>query len=587
MFIISHYRSVPPLGEDREQSGYDFREQHKYKQMLTNNELEQAPVAPSQLKPARHFAASYSGEHVAGTEFVIGASFVAWGVGVSDVLWGLLWGNLLAVLTWGLICAPIAVDTRLTLYAYLKKIGGKGLINLYSVVNGVLFCILAGAMITVSASAARILFGIPPQVEWYPTDPGFVAVALLVGSVVTLVSVRGFRRLAVFAQVCAPWMIMMFVVGGLTMFVVLREAAPAMADQPLLQRLGSIADAYVWRGGENGLGVWHVAAFAWIANLAMHGGLSDMTILRYARKSSYGYLSALGMYIGHYVAWVAAGVMGAGAALALGTSIENLDAGSVAYQALGATGILVVIIAGWTTSNPTIYRAGLAFQSLYPRWRRTTVTAVTGILTTVIACFPFVFTQLMNFVGLMGLILSPIGAVIVTEHWLFPRMGLTRYWNYYRESYLNGPACLAWGLSLLAAWGFNLLGVHLFFLLMPTWITAMVVYTLAAAWCGARHPYASQAPQHESELLARKKAERDYLDNLDTKRQSVKAAAATRGMLVSATIAVLSILACLLLGVYTLKSGDIDIVKDWIFIPTVVYMVSATVWSYLKEKNSE
>ena len=131
-------------------------------------EFEVTPVQPQRLEPARYFAASYAGEHVAGTEFVIGAMFVVWGVGTADILWGLLWGNLLAVLTWGLVCAPIAVQTRLTLYAYLGRIGGPGFIKLYSVVNGILFCILAGAMITVSASAVRILFNIPSQTRWVP-----------------------------------------------------------------------------------------------------------------------------------------------------------------------------------------------------------------------------------------------------------------------------------------------------------------------------------------------------------------------------------------------------------------------------------
>jgi cytosine permease len=176
--------------------------------MPHNSEFERSPVDPKRLEPVRHFAASYAGEHVAGTEFVIGATFVAWGVSAHDILWGLLWGNLLAVLSWALICAPIAVSTRLTLYAYLERIGGKGIINLYSMVNGVLFCVLAGAMITVSASAARILFDIPPQVNWYPTSISFVLVALLVGAVVTSIAVKGFRRVAIFAQVCAPWMML-------------------------------------------------------------------------------------------------------------------------------------------------------------------------------------------------------------------------------------------------------------------------------------------------------------------------------------------------------------------------------------------
>jgi hypothetical protein len=29
-----------------------------------------------------------------------------------------------------------------------------------------------------------------------------------------------------------------------------------------------------------------------------------------------------------------------------------------------------VIVAGWTTANLTIYRAGLAFQAIVPRWSR-------------------------------------------------------------------------------------------------------------------------------------------------------------------------------------------------------------------------
>ena len=37
-------------------------------------------------------------------------------------------------------------------------------------------------MITVSASAVRIPFGIPAQIEWYPTSGSFVAIALIVGA---------------------------------------------------------------------------------------------------------------------------------------------------------------------------------------------------------------------------------------------------------------------------------------------------------------------------------------------------------------------------------------------------------------------
>ena len=148
-------------------------------------EFENQPVAANKLEPARHFAASYAGEHVAGTEFVIGALFVSLGVSTYDVIMGLLLGNLLAVLTWAFITAPIAVRTRLTLYAYLEKVAGPGVVKIYSIINGTLFVIIAGAMITVSASAVRIPFGIPPQVTWYPNSLSFVFVAVVVGIVIS------------------------------------------------------------------------------------------------------------------------------------------------------------------------------------------------------------------------------------------------------------------------------------------------------------------------------------------------------------------------------------------------------------------
>lgn len=421
--------------------------------MSSSDEFETQPISPNKLQPARAFAGSYAGEHVAGTEFVIGALFVSWGVGAGDILVGLLLGNLLAVLTWGLLTAPIATETRLTLYAYLEKIAGKGTIKLYSVVNGILFSVLAGAMITVSASAVRILLDIPPQVDWFPSDLRFVLVALFVGAVVVFMAVKGFKKLAAFAEVCAPWMILMFIVGALFLLPALIESTPGITNISSFSDFYTIANESIWVKTSSEVGFWHVAAFAWVANLAMHGGMGDMTLLRFARYSRYGFFSALGMFIGHYMAWICAGIMGAGAAIILGTAITNLDPGAVAYQALGTCGIIAVIIAGWTTSNPTIYRAGLAFSSLNPKWSREKSTIVVGVVTTIIACFPFVFSQLLGFVGIMGLMMAPVGAIIVAEHWLFPKMGLTRYWSQYKGNNTNWAAIITWltalGLSYL------------------------------------------------------------------------------------------------------------------------------------------
>lgn len=554
---------------------------------MSVQEFEREPVSPERLEPGRHFAASYAGEHVAGTEFVIGALFVAWGVGTVDILTGLIIGNLLAVLTWALVCAPIAVDTRLTLYAYIEKIAGPGTVKLYSIVNGALFCVLAGAMITVSASAVRILFDLPPQVNWYPTNAGFVAVALGVGAVVVVVAIKGFKRVAQFAEVCAPWMILMFFAGALAILPVLVSATPGIEGINSFSDFLLVGDTYIWRDTGSELGMWHVAAFAWVCNLAMHGGLSDMTILRFARKYQYGYFSALGMFVGHFLAWICAGIMGAGAAMLMQTTIAEMDAGGVAYQALGATGIIAVIIAGWTTSNPTIYRAGLAFQSINPNWSRVKVTAVAGVVTTVIACFPFVFSKLMDFVGLMGLIIAPIGAVLVTEHWVFPRIGKTRYWAQYRKLNTNMAAVIAWVSSLLIAFVLNRMGLHLFFLLIPTWFSAMIIYTVLASLLGANEQYADQVDQELLQEAERKQREKLYLDGLKTIEANGKVGRqATLKRNWWFFIALACLLSCLALAILSYNQFlSLDQLAAYIIWPTLIYFISATRSAIVSERQ--
>lgn len=450
-------------------------------------EFERQPVTEDRLESPRHFAAVFGGEHVAGTEFVIGASFVAWGASTTDVLIGLAIGNALAVLSWTFICAPIAVRTRLTLYWYLRKIAGPGVAAVYNVLNAILFCILSGTMITVSASAIRIPFGIAPQTKWYPEDPRFVLVVLIVGAVVVSIAILGFKRLAQFSEVSVPWIFTMFFAGAVGMLPVLAQASTGTETIAGFSDLWRIAEEQIWlHNPDVGLGIWHIAAFAWICNIAFHMGLSDMAILRYAPRASYGLFSACGMYLGHYLAWVCAGVMGAAAALILQRPLIELDAGEVAFQALGLSGVLAVIIAGWATSNPTLYRAGLALQAVTPGWPRWQVTLLAGIATTVVACFPFVFTKLLSFVALYGILLSPIGAIVFVEHWLFPRFGFRQYWFSTAGKLINWPAFWAWMTSIAIAMGLWFSEtLHEFFIAILLWFVSAALYTAFAALAGA------------------------------------------------------------------------------------------------------
>jgi cytosine permease len=63
------------------------------------------------------------------------------------------------------------------------------------------------------------------------------------------------------------------------------------------------------------------------------------------------------------MAWQPPGIL---CAAALGITTP----GPIAYYSVGFAGILCVIVAGWTTANSTLYRAGLAIQAVMPALKR-------------------------------------------------------------------------------------------------------------------------------------------------------------------------------------------------------------------------
>jgi NCS1 family nucleobase:cation symporter-1 len=304
----------------------------------------------------------------------------------------------------------------------------------------------------------------------------------------------------------------------------------------------------------------------------MHGGLSDMALFRYAKRASYGFYSAFGMFFGHYLAWIFAGVMGAAAAAILKTAISDLDAGAVAYQALGVSGIIAVVLAGWTTSNPTLYRAGLAFQAVTPNWPRWFVTLLVGAATTGVACFPFVFTKLLNFVGWYGLLLMPVGAVVFAEHWLFPRLGLAQYWTSKKNLLVNWPALISWAIAIAASFALvHYEIIHLFFLFVPIWLLTIVLYVILASIAGARGVSAGQ-DELKPKTPARAPA--------PAKPQSTGGENAI--LWLTGAVAAVSLLSCIVMPIWVFLSDasvyteHLEYFRKWLIVPTLVYFVSGT-----------
>jgi len=218
--------------------------------------------------------------------------------------------------------------------------------------------------------------------------------------------------------------------------------------------------------------------FSWFCNAAMHLGMSDLSILRFARKPSYGWASAAGMYLGHYVAWICAALLLVYWVRERGANpLLGVAPGPMVFDAVGWTGLVCVVVAGWTTANPTIYRAGLAFQGINPRMSRVTATVIAGTVCTIAAVFPAAAMKLLDFVGIYGTILAPMGALIVVDHYVAPRLGLATAYAERRGSAFNVWVLLAWAIPVaLGLWVYLKVGVPAFFLPLPCWIACGLFY---------------------------------------------------------------------------------------------------------------
>ena len=448
---------------------------------IAGGEFEREPIPQSKRKGWKSFLGMYAGEHAAGTEFMIGPLFLTAGVSAFDLIVGLLLGNLLAVLSWRFLTAKIAVENRLTLYYQLEKICGKKLVIGYNLANGILFCFLAGAMITVSATAVGIPFDMemPKLTDTTPNGATWIIIVVLIGAVISLIASKGYDTVSKAANWMSPVIVLAFIACGIV----------------ALNQLGvkNFTDFWnIWgEGSEPFPGqlkytFWHVVIWSWFANAAMHVGMSDLSVFRFAKKESAGWTTAAGMYVGHYMAWIAAALLYAvylkspeAQAFLSNGEAPPVAPGPLANNAIGIFGIIAVVLAGWTTANPTIYRAGLAFQAIMPKVSTFWVTIIAGTVATIAGLFPAFAMKLLGFVALYGFILAPFGAIIVFEHFFHKQAGIVKNYAEVANLKFNKAVFLAWAISFGLFYFISIqFNVFLSFVTLPAWLLCGALFLI-------------------------------------------------------------------------------------------------------------
>src|SRR5262249_24320051 len=152
----------------------------------------------------------------------------------------------------------------------LRKLGGPWLTVIYSAVFGIILCVLAGAMLRVSMTSIAIPFeshftqptaagGYLPQWMW-------IALAVVVGSVIAILAVLGFEGMAIFSKMSAPWMVAVFFIAAIA-------TLPSLGCHSIGD-FWRVANEKIWTGkvaeGVSRYTIWHVIAFAWLCNMPQH-----------------------------------------------------------------------------------------------------------------------------------------------------------------------------------------------------------------------------------------------------------------------------------------------------------------------------
>ena len=89
--------------------------------------------------------------------------------------------------------------------------------------------------------------------------------------------------------------------------------------------------------------------------------------------------------------------------------------------------------------------------------------------------------KLLNFVALYGLILMPMGAVIIMDAYVIPKLKLKQYYAETFNKSFNMAVVISWGVTLLFSIWLNFsFGVEIFFLGLPGWFVAAALYLLSS-----------------------------------------------------------------------------------------------------------
>jgi len=341
---------------------------------------------------------SMLGCNVAVTSLMVGGGLIS-GLTVKNVIIASIIGNLilaLIVYIQGNIGLREGLDTyTLTEMAFGAK-GNKWVVSLiFAITLFGWFGIQAG----LAAKSIQKIF---------PSLSNFTVLAIIAGLIMTYFAAKGFHSIAWFNYIVIPPVVLLILIG-------------------LVKTLNMYGIKDIWMyTPQNPIGL--VEGIDMVVGLIICGAITSADYTRYCRKSSD--VAIVGL-IGFAVVSVFQQI---GAAL-ISISSPSWDITEVLYG-LGYHWIAFVILIGaaWSTNLVSAYSGGLALSNIFPKYKRSTLTVVAGLIGTILAAFNII-QKFTSFLSFMGVIYGPIIGVLWAEYYLVKK-------KYYVDKDVNWPAII-------------------------------------------------------------------------------------------------------------------------------------------------
>lgn len=114
---------------------------------------------------------------------------------------------------------------------------------------------------------------------------------------------------------------------------------------------------------------------------------------------------------------------------------------------LGVPGILVLILAQWTTNTSNAYSSGLSFAVVFTKINKGVLTLFAGLAGTLLAVLG-IYDNFMNFLNIVSMFITPVAGVYTAAYYF----GKNEFFGVKNDKKFKALPLVAWLLGALAGW---------------------------------------------------------------------------------------------------------------------------------------